>query len=737
MDVREIVKSIKAGVSGIHIQGQDFARVDQEIEAIATQLQFTAKEWNQGYGWVDFKTKRAISPEKDVALYEDLKVIADDDPTNKIYVIKNAFSALNHDYKAGARLQQELLRINRHFKSQSAILLVSKESITFPDIVDLLDPYYCSPLDSLQVEEIFDSLLLKHSIHVSTIVKNSLVSIFSGMERNSMFRIFETLIDSYKDSPPQEVKPRDPMFCKKAETDYKVFFPPQAVKRALALKKKSLSRSGLLELVDSEVCIDQIGGLQQLKKWLRNKKHIMDNLAKAQRLGISAPKGVLLAGMPGCGKSMSAKAAASLFNVPLFRLDIGSLMGKFVGESEANMKAALQVAEQASPCVLWVDELEKAFSGINGSGGSTEITTRLFGYFLTWMQEKPGAVFVMATANDITNLPPELLRRGRFDEIFYVDLPSKCERSQIFDVKIKALKIAPQKINFSELAEATDGFSGADIECVINDALEDLFRNEKEVLTQDILKKHISLVTPISVVLKGKITSYQELFKRFSLKAASLGEEDLKFINANIDSQDPSERANAASNEFISPENLKLLAKDVNSGVRLAAIKNPLCPIEVLKEIVTAYKPFDFKRPGLWSDIQAEKYEFYQALQHPNMTGDLILNVYAAGMIKDEELLSLAYKLSSEERKNTLITAKARLSRTIASATVQNIRCLSGDIVNLNDILIEIDDEDGHTQEVTASVNGLVDKIYVNIGEIINAGQEIVQLLVPKTTKIS
>ncbi|OUS68185.1 hypothetical protein B5G52_20235 [Pseudoalteromonas sp. A601] len=710
MDTKGIVENIKAGVSGIHIQGRDFVRVDEEIEEIAKQLKFKVKEWNQGYGWVDFKTKRALKPEQDVSLYEDLKTIADDNPENNIYVIRNAFSALNNDYKAAARLQQELQRINRDFKSQSVIFLIAKEDIVFPEIVDLLVQYHCPPLASSQVETIFDSLLQEHSINASTKVKRSLVSIFSGMERDTMLRIFETLLNKYAKS-----------------------FPSQAVERALALKKKSLSRSGLLELVDSSVCIDQIGGLQQLKSWLRNKKHIIDNLAHAQRLGISAPKGVLLAGMPGCGKSMSAKAAASLFNVPLFRLDIGSLMGKFVGESEANMKAALKIAEQASPCVLWVDELEKAFSGINGSGGSAEITTRLFGYFLTWMQEKPGAVFVMATANDITSIPPELLRRGRFDEIFYVDLPSDSERKQIFEVKIRALKIEWSKINFAELAKATSGFSGADIECVINDALEDLFRNDKRDLTQDVLKKHISLVTPISLVLEDKIKIYQELFKNFRLKAASLREEDLESINTTSDSQDSSERENAASNEFISPEKLKQLVKDVNSGVRMAAIKNPRCPIEALKEIVTDYKPFDFKKSGSWSDTQVAKEEFDKAVQHPNMTGDLILNLYATGMIKDEELLSLAHKLSSEERENTFDAAKVKLSRSIASATVQNICFLPGDIVNRDDVLVEIDNEEGHTQRVTTSVNGLIDTIFVKVGETIIAGKQIALILVPKS----
>lgn len=709
MDTKGIIENIKAGVSGIHIQGQDFVRVDEEIEAIAAQLKFKVKEWNQGYGWVDFKTKRALKAEQDASLYEDLKAIADADPTNKIYVLRNAFSALSNDYRAVARLQQELLRIKSHFKSQSAIFLIAKEDIVFPEIVDLLVPYHCPPLASSQVETIFAALLHEHSIDVCTTVKNSLVSIFSGMERDTMFRIFEMLKNNYAGG-----------------------FPLQAVERALTLKKKSLSRSGLLELVDSGVCIDQIGGLQQLKSWLRNKKHIFDNLIHAQRFGISTPKGVLLAGMPGCGKSMSAKAAASLFNVPLFRLDIGSLMGKFVGESEANMKAALKVAEQASPCVLWIDELEKAFSGINGSGGSTEITTRLFGYFLTWMQEKPGAVFVMATANDITNIPPEMLRRGRFDEIFYVDLPSECERNQIFDVKIKALKGASSKISFPELAKATDGFSGADIECVINDALEDVFRSKKTALTQDILVKHIGLVTPISVVLEEKITSYQELFKKFSLKAASLAAEDIESIDSKGNSSDPSERENAAANEFISSENLVKLIMDDVPAVRLAALNNSRCPIEALKAVVDAYKPFDFSKTGSWSAREVTKNEFYLALQHPNMNGELILDLYKKKTIDNDHLLSLAHKLSPIERKNEFGSAKVKLSRSIALATVQNIRCFPDDIVNRDDILIEIDNEEGNTQRVTAPVNGLIVKVFVKIGETIYAGQEIAQLLVPK-----
>jgi AAA+ superfamily predicted ATPase len=710
MDINGIIEAIRSGVSGIQILGQDFSRIDEEIEAVATQLNFKVQEWNLGYGWVDFKTKRALKPDQDPLLFQDLKTIADDDPTGRIYVIQNAYSVLKDDIRGIARLQQELLRIKRHFKGQAAIFLVSKDTIECPDLVDLLLPFSCTPLSLDQVDEIFRTLLHENSISVSTAVRNSLCSIFSGMERDMVFRIFDTLRNKYEST-----------------------FPLESVGDALALKKITLSRSGLLELVDSKVDIGQIGGLERLKSWLRNKKYIIDDLKKAQSLGISAPKGVLLAGMPGCGKSMTAKAVSSLFNVPLFRLDIGSLMGKFVGESEANMKAALKVAEQASPCVLWIDELEKAFSGINGTGGSTEITTRLFGYFLTWMQEKPGAVFVVATANDITNIPPELLRRGRFDEIFYVNLPSERERKQIFTVKTNQLTPSPKGLNLAELATLSKGFSGADIECVINDALEGLFRSNELVLTQTLIKRHIDLITPISIVLKEKISIYQELFEKFSLKAASLADEGLDRIDTLSDSNTPSERENAASNEFISPEKLIQLVKDQSPVVRQAALKNSQCPHAALQQVVSRYSKFHFNKPGSWSDNEITKKELELALQHPNMSGELILDLYVNKFIDAQKLLSLAHKLTFEERKKVFDTATIKLPRSITIGTVQNIPCLAGNIVNYNDILIEIDNEEGNTQKVNASVDGLVVKVCVKIGETVNAGEQLAQILLPKS----
>ncbi|WP_133405880.1 AAA family ATPase [Parashewanella tropica] len=709
MDIKGIIEAIRSGVPGIQILGQDFNRIDEEIECVATQLNFKIKEWNWGYGWVDFKTKRALQPDQEISLFQNLKSISDDDPNSRIYVIQNVYSALKNDIRAAARLQQELLRIKRHFKGQAAIFLVSKENIESPELANLLTSFSCSPLSLYQVDEIFHSLLNEHSINISTAVRNSLKSIFSGMERDMVLQIFETLKNKYEST-----------------------FSQQSVSDALALKKRALSHSGLLELVESKIVIDQVGGLDRLKSWLRNKKYIIEHLSQAESFGISPPKGVLLAGMPGCGKSMSAKAASSLFNVPLFRLDIGSLMGKFVGESESNMKSALKIAEQASPCVLWVDELEKAFSGINGTGGSADITTRLFGYFLTWMQEKPGAVFVVATANDISYIPSELLRRGRFDEVFYVNLPSELERKQIFEVKINQLNPTPRGIDFEELACLSEGFSGADIESVINDSLENLFRSNEQVLTQSVIKKQISLMTPISAVLEEKISTYQELFEKFSLKPASLSDEDVVNVDAMCESHDSSERENAASNELISPEKLIKLVKDDTSSVRQAALKNSQCPIKALMYVVDNYEPFDFGKPGSWANTQITKDEFELALRHPSFSGEHIVELFERKAIDGQKLLLLAHKLSDEQRNKTLKTAKVKLSSSISSAKVQNIHSMPGEIVNSEDTLIEIDNEEGHSQRVVASVHGMISKIYIKVGETVNSGDGLALLLIPK-----
>ncbi|KYK92010.1 AAA family ATPase, partial [Aggregatibacter actinomycetemcomitans] len=208
-------------------------------------------------------------------------------------------------------------------------------------------------------------------------------------------------------------------------------------------------------------------------------------------------------GMPGCGKSLTAKAAAALFQQPLLRLDIGSLLGKYVGESETNMRKALAMAEIISPCVLWVDELEKAFVGMSGNNAS-EVSSRLLGYFLTWLQEKIAPVFIIATANDITALPPELLRKGRFDEIFYVGFPTKKERKKIIEIHLAKAKQKASEFDIDALANECRDYAGADIENAIFDAVKNAFISNDKILTQDLLLEAIRKTTPLRKTLKDK-----------------------------------------------------------------------------------------------------------------------------------------------------------------------------------------------------------------------------------------
>lgn len=298
--------------------------------------------------------------------------------------------------------------------------------------------------------------------------------------------------------------------------------------RDIIIKEKGqiIKKSSILEIIDFKEKIEDIGGLEGLKEWLKSKAQVFRRLDEAKKFGVDTPKGVLLVGMPGCGKSLAAKASARLFNVPLLRLDIGRLLGKYVGESEHNMRAALKTAESISPCILWIDEIEKAFAGINQDGGASDITKRLFGQFLTWLQEKENTVFVVATANDITAFPPEFLRKGRFDEVFFIDFPNEEERERIFEIHLEKRGKLTDDIDINKLAKQTEGYCGADIEEVVKNAVESIFildtetEEEKELTTQDLLDsaKNIDSLTNI---LADKIDVLKKSYDKFKIKSAS------------------------------------------------------------------------------------------------------------------------------------------------------------------------------------------------------------------------
>lgn len=470
-------------------------KVDILIGDISEILGREVYEWNGTYGYIDFETKAPMI--QDCALETMLEQFKDKDfLKNKIIVLKDIHSYLE-DPAMVSKLKGIARMISQGTKATiiivSDILVIPKELERYITIVEI---DYLSQDD---IKTIIQDFAAEYELpKLETALLDEFAAAFKGLTE---FEILNLLALSYaKDGELNK-------------TDLSLIFDQ---------KQQMIKKAGILEMIPLKETIKDIGGLENLKDWLNRKAKVYKNMNRAREYGVDMPKGVLIVGLPGCGKSLNAKAAANLFEVPLLRLDLGRLMGKYVGESEGNMRNAIALAEAISPCVLWIDELEKAFAGIGGDGGGAEVTTRLFGNFLTWMQEKESPTFVVATANDITKLPPELMRKGRFDEIFYVGLPNDWEREKIFQIHIgKRREQDLPLIRISELVARTEGFSGADIEGVVKDAIESAFSDGKDSLeTKDILTA-ISNTNSLKVIMKDSLENMTKFYKESKFKNAS------------------------------------------------------------------------------------------------------------------------------------------------------------------------------------------------------------------------
>jgi len=268
-------------------------------------------------------------------------------------------------------------------------------------------------------------------------------------------------------------------------------------------KRQIVQKSGLLEYYETTEDLNSIGGLDLLKSWLRSRTRAFEPAAR--EYGLPSPKGILLLGVQGCGKSLAAKAVSGSWGFPLLRLDLSRIFGSLMGSSEENMRRALEMADSVSPCVLWVDEIEKTFSGIESSGRTDAGTTaRVFGSFLTWLQEKTTKVFCVATGNSIERLPPELLRKGRFDEIFFVDLPKAEEREAIFKIHLEKRRRDPARFDLRLLAEKSEGFSGAEIEQAIVSAMYEAYDQSRDIQTGDIVRA-LEVSVPLYVTMREHI----------------------------------------------------------------------------------------------------------------------------------------------------------------------------------------------------------------------------------------
>ena len=496
-----LIKYLRARRPIIWVSSGDYKEIDTIIKEATKDYQDKAIYEYRALGVVDFETK--VKEEAITDLYSFLDTLYSEGiKTNVFLLIKNAEEEMK-DAKNIAYIKK--IAETRYLSPDyNFTIIVVNEAETVPKELEKFTSILDIP--NMSKDEI-ETYILKFSkdnnIKVDEKDIGEVAISLKGLTKLEIDHVLNMIIESKNNI---SISGRDIIIKEKGQI---------------------IKKSSILEIIDFKEKIEDIGGLEGLKEWLKSKAQVFRRLDEAKKFGVDTPKGVLLVGMPGCGKSLAAKASARLFNVPLLRLDIGRLLGKYVGESEHNMRVALKTAESISPCILWIDEIEKAFAGINQDGGASDITKRLFGQFLTWLQEKENTVFVVATANDITAFPPEFLRKGRFDEVFFIDFPNEEEREKIFKIHLEKRGKLNDKIDIKKLAKETIGYCGADIEEVVKMTVETIFNvedieNEEDskLMTQDLLDS-IKSIDSLSNILADKIEVLKKGYDKFKIKSAS------------------------------------------------------------------------------------------------------------------------------------------------------------------------------------------------------------------------
>lgn len=484
---------IDAGFPIIYINSFEEIKVDGIISSVMGGR--IGLEWNGSQGFCDFKNKQSLIAGN--SLSETLLLLCSEKELDrKFLVIKDAHLYLD-DPTVITCLKTIALNISKQEDALDAVVIIVSPILKLPKelekFITILEMDYP---DQTEIKNQIKSFSTEQDVSITEELLEDMSMSFKGLTE---FEINSLLAAALAD---------DGMFTR---SDLKLIFDQ---------KQQMIMKSGILEMIQIKERPEDIGGLENLKSWLDRKSKVFKSINKAIEFGVNMPKGVLIAGVPGCGKSLCAKVTAQMFEVPLLRLDMGKIMGKYVGESEENMRKAIALAEAISPCILWIDELEKAFAGVNGTGN--EVTVRLFGTFLTWMQEKTSSTFVVATANDITKLPPELMRKGRFDEIFYVGLPKPEERRKIFEIHInKRRKQDLSNIDISSLVSQTEGYSGADVEGVVIDAVESAFVDGSGALTTEHINTAIKNTHSLSEIMKESLTNLSKEYENRHFKSAS------------------------------------------------------------------------------------------------------------------------------------------------------------------------------------------------------------------------
>jgi len=464
----EIETLIRARYPILYLVTSEELRAEEIVGEVAQRRQKKVFEWSCSSGMIPAGTSIQSQRSRNAATREPLaaleQVIEQVEPA--IFVFKDFHPFLTRsNYAVIRRLKEIALHLKNSFKTIVIISPVQEIPVELEKEITVLNVPLPSreDLELLLAKILEDVKQFKHiSIELDAAGRERLLQAALGLTLGEAENVFAKII--VKD---QRLTGDD-------------------VGEVFAQKQQIIRKSGLLDYYAATESFDHVGGLAVLKDWL-NKRSVAFS-TEARDFGLPSPKGMLLLGVQGCGKSLCAKAVSSRWQLPLLRFDMGRMFGSLVGSSEENVRRAIAVAESVAPAILWVDEIDKAFAGSQSSGGSDGGTAaRVFGTFLTWLSEKVAPVFVVATANDISQLPPELLRKGRFDEIFFVDLPSAEERAEVFRIHLSKRGRDPENYDVAALVETSVDFSGAEIEEAIISALYDAFYGREELQTAHVL----------------------------------------------------------------------------------------------------------------------------------------------------------------------------------------------------------------------------------------------------------
>jgi SpoVK/Ycf46/Vps4 family AAA+-type ATPase len=476
---QETISYIRAGYPGIYLVSHEEARAEAQLSEAAKATKHGLYAWSATTGMIDTKTGRSLGAEDPLAALTAIAEI----PENTLILLRNFHLFLEDQNPVLIRALKDALA-QAKTKGKCIVILGCSKTLQ-PELErEFVTVEMALPgKDELGVvlDGICDSAKLPKPKDKE---REQILEAASGLTSIEAENAFALSIVSSKTVKASDVNRQ---------------------------KTRAIKSNGLLEVVETELNLDRIGGLDILKAWLLKRSSAFGDRAKAY--GLPSPKGLLIVGVPGTGKSLTAKATAAVFGRPLLKLDAGRLFGSLVGQSEGNLRSAIQTAEAIAPCVLWIDELEKAFAGSKSSGASDGGTgARVFGAFLSWMQEKTSQVFVIATGNDVTQLPAELLRRGRFDELFFTDLPSLEDRHQIWSIQITKAGRKPEGFNLEGLATASEGFTGAEIEQCVQDALYRAFADNREPKTAD-MTTAICETVPLSKLMSEQIDGLRKWAK--------------------------------------------------------------------------------------------------------------------------------------------------------------------------------------------------------------------------------